>query len=356
MPETSEAILVEVLAQADAGLVAASDAVRKRLADITRPEGPDTWNYAGGRLSLLTDRAQAVRSAIAEVKSATIEGAILAWFVLLVFLRALRPSFIVFLAIPLSVVGTFLLMSLSHIGLNLMSLGGLALGVGMLVDTAIVVLEAADRVAGAHEDGAPRITAIATGVGEVAGALIASCLTSIAVFVPLAFLPGVLGRLFYDQAFTVSASHIVSLAVGLGLVPTLLALPRLTRGGKRPSWWWPLIGTDRRGAARTLLRAMLVAPLWLLVLVIRSTSLLVRGLALVLWLFARLPIILFDRLCSGALVLVERVYGYVLDLVVARPTLGLLGFAIALVLGLAFAPRLPIRLMPPSLSTRFTLH
>lgn len=359
--DTSEAILIEILAQADAGLVAASDSVRKRLTEFAKPVGDSSWDYGGGRLTLLTDRAAAVRSAIAEVKSATVEGAILAWFVLLIFLRALRPSFIVFLAIPLSVIGTFLLMSLSGIGLNLMSLGGLALGVGMLVDTAIVVLEAADRVAGAHEEGERRIGAIATGVGEVAGALVAACLTSIAVFVPLAFLPGVLGRLFYDQAFTVSASHVVSLAVGIGLVPTLLALPRWNRSGQTPSWLWPLLrdkslnAGSRSSTLRVALRILLLWPLWLNVLVMRVVALVLRWGGWLAWQVVRLPVLLVDTLVAGALAATERIYGRVLDLVLKRPALGLAGFAIALVLGLAFIPRLPVRVMPPSLSTRFAL-
>jgi HAE1 family hydrophobic/amphiphilic exporter-1 len=354
--QTSESILVEILTQADAGLVSASDAVRERIGLIAHPTGPGSWNYSGGRLTLLTDRSEAVRNAIGEVKSATIEGAILAWLVILVFLRAIKPSLIVFLAIPLSVVGTFLLMSLTGVGLNLMSLGGLALGVGMLVDTAIVVLEAADRVGGpGHHDGPARTNAIAIGVGEVAGAVVASCLTSVAVFVPLAFLPGVLGRLFYDQAFTVSSSHVVSLAVGLGLVPTLLALPSLTRHHRPLSYWWPLWReSDHRMVTRLTLAVVALVP-WLLVLLLRAaaaaTSVLLSGLAIIL----RVPIRLVDYGCAVLLSSIERIYSVMLDIVLARPALGLIGFAIALTLGLAFIPRLPVRVMPPSLSTRFTL-
>jgi HAE1 family hydrophobic/amphiphilic exporter-1 len=355
---TSEAILVEVLTQADAGLVAASDAVRERIAQLARPTGAGTWNYGGGRLTLLTDRAEAVRNAIGEVKSATIEGAILAWLVILLFLRALKPSLIVFLAIPLSVIGTFLLMSLAGVGLNLMSLGGLALGVGMLVDTAIVVLEAADRVSGDGDHGGPsRAAAIAIGVGEVAGAVVASCLTSVAVFVPLAFLPGVLGRLFYDQAFTVSASHVVSLAVGLGLVPTLLALPALRRRRLPLSWWWPLSDPDAQAARAPvrLLRALAAGLPWLLVCVLRAVAALSAALIGAASLALRLPLRLVSHGSAALLSAVERIYGSVLDALLQRPALGLVGFALALLLGLAFIPRLPVRVMPPSLSTRFTL-
>jgi hydrophobic/amphiphilic exporter-1 (mainly G- bacteria), HAE1 family len=364
------ALLLEVLAQADAGLVAASDGVRQRLAQIgqtirvddSQPADPlaTRWTYAGGSLTLLTDRATAVRTAISEVQSAAVEGAILAWLVLLVFLRAFRPSLVVFLAIPLSVVGTFLLMSMAGVGLNLMSLGGLALGIGMLVDTAIVVLEAADRLGGASPDQQIRLRAIAVGVGEVAGALVASCLTSIAVFVPLAFLPGILGRLFYDQAFTVSASHVVSLAVGLALVPTLLALPAFSRRAGFGSWAWPPVsggGFGRRWFWWP------VAAVWFVVTAFRwlfTTS--IRLLIAACWLVfmilrwpAKLLILPIDRLASGGLHLTERLYGYTINAVLRRPAIGLGLFAGAFALGLAFIPLLPVRLMPPSLSSRFTL-
>jgi len=362
---SNEVVLVEIMTQADAGMVAASDAIRERLALITGGEHHGVWEYAGGRLILLTDRADAVRTAIAEVKSATIEGAVLAWLVLLVFLRALRPSLIVCLAIPLSVVGTFLLMSMADVGLNLMSLGGLALGVGMLVDTAIVVLEAADRIVG-HDGAADRPpgeyhpNAIAVGVSEVAGALIAACLTSIAVFVPLAFLPGVLGNLFYDQAFSVSASHVVSLAVGLGLVPTLLALPRWRRGANAVSWWWPLRDTHgarqpwRQGFSGMLLLVP-VLLVWLPIIALRAMAWGLRQVGRLVGLILVQPIRLIDWCCRTGLELLARAYGHALDRVLARPSLGLLGFALALLLGLAFVPLLPTRLMPPSLSTRFVL-
>lgn len=358
--DSREVVLIEIMTQADAGMVAASDAIRERIGMITRDAADGAWDYAGGRLSLLTDRADPVRKAISEVKTATIEGAVLAWLVLLVFLRALRPSLIVCLAIPLSVVGTFLLMSMADVGLNLMSLGGLALGVGMLVDTAIVVLESADRVAGHDPDQGGSVeyqpNTVAVGVGEVAGALIAACLTSIAVFVPLAFLPGVLGNLFYDQAFSVSASHIVSLAVGLGLVPTLLALPRWRGNGQVVSWKWPFMTSD--GRSTTLLRILLCILLIkgvLLVYLARLLALFAVGMLSLLGEGVRMPIRAIDWTCRTALSSLQHGYGRVLDVVLARPALGLLGFAAALFIGIAFVPLLPARLMPPSLSSRFVL-
>jgi len=305
------ALLIEVMAQADAGLVAASDAARARLAAVAtpRPGEPGHWDFAGGRLVLLTDRAGSVRDAIADIRSHALIGALLAFAVILVFLRRLTPSLIVFLAIPLSVVITFLVMGQVGIGLNLMSLGGLALGLGRLVDDAIVVVESADRVVDEERptDRAGVLAAVARGVGEVAPAVVASTLTTVAVFIPLAFLPGVMGALFFDQAFTVSTSLFASLAVALGLVPALLAL-------RNPLPW-----------ARAIMRVLgrITAP----------------AAAVAGWLLTAM----------------ESAYARALALVVRRPLLGLGLMAAALAIGVVGARALPVRLLPPSLATRFVL-
>jgi hypothetical protein len=229
--QTSESILVEILTQADAGLVSASDAVRERIGLIAHPTGPGTWNYSGGRLTLLTDRSEAVRNAIGEVKSATIEGAILAWLVILVFLRAIKPSLIVFLAIPLSVVGTFLLMSLTGVGLNLMSLGG---------------SRPRCRHAGGHRDRGPR----GRGSGGWTGASRRASphqrdrhrrrrgrrrgggiMPDQRRGVRTARIPARCAgqAVLRSGLYGVLPAMWSALAVGLGLVPTLLALPSLTR-------------------------------------------------------------------------------------------------------------------------------
>ena len=357
------ALILEVLPQADASLVSASDAVRERLNSIAESLDATRWRYAGGSLSILTDRAETVRTAINEVKTAAIEGAILAWLVLLVFLRAMRPSIIAFLAIPLSVIGTFLFMSLCGVGLNLMSLGGLALGIGMLVDTAIVVMEAADRCGGTDPDANKRHRGIALGVGEISGAVVAACLTSIAVFVPLAFLPGLLGRLFFDQAFTVSASHVVSLIIGLALVPTLLALPHMNLPSRYGSLRWPPVSGGNFSASWWNPLVMLIRLPWILLtslrwLFIQGIRILLMFVIGLIWLLrgpTRLLFMPFDRICSTGLQLSERVYDQVLQHVVHRPIIGLGLFIGAFVVGLAFIPQLPVRVMPPSLSSRFTL-
>jgi multidrug efflux pump subunit AcrB len=147
-------------------------------------------------------------------------GGLLAIVVLYLFLRDARTTLITSVAIPVSVVGTFMLMYMSDLSLNIMSLGGLALAVGMLVDNAVVVLEAIVRK---REHGMSRIEAAQSGTREVSTAVTAATLTSVAVFFPMVFISGIAGQLFKDQALTVTYSLLLSLAVALTLVPMLAA-------------------------------------------------------------------------------------------------------------------------------------
>src|SRR5262245_29414913 len=130
---------------------------------------------------------------------------------------------IVAMAIPLSVIATFIFMYRMNVSLNIMSLGGLTLGVGMLVDDSIVVLEAIHRK---RHQGLNFIQAAIQGTTEVGAAVTASTLTTAAVFLPILFVEGVAGQLFGDQALTVSISRLASLAVSLTLTPMLAAYGR----------------------------------------------------------------------------------------------------------------------------------
>src|SRR5262249_28517860 len=141
--------------------------------------------------------------------------------VLFLFLRNLRTTLIIALSIPISVFATFVIMYRFGISLNLMSLGGLALAVGMLVDNSIVVLESIFRK---REEGLPKKQSASEGAGRVARAVTASTLTTVAVFLPLVFVEGLAGQLLRDQALTISFSLLASLAVALTIVPTLAGL------------------------------------------------------------------------------------------------------------------------------------
>lgn len=167
---------------------------------------------------LLSDQSRFIRQALEQVRQAGVVGAVLAVIVLFLFLRRLSSTLIVGVAIPISVAVTFVPLHLSETTLNVMSLGGLALGIGMVVDNAIVVLESIARM---REQGQNLRQAAVSGVSEVAGAVTASTLTTVAVFAPIVFVEGIAGQIFRDQALTVVASLFVSLVVALFLVPML---------------------------------------------------------------------------------------------------------------------------------------
>jgi HAE1 family hydrophobic/amphiphilic exporter-1 len=210
-----EAVEVAVYKEGGTNTVAVSDAVHESLADLeTRLKKLDP------RLSLVTvtDQAGYIRQSVKEVLRTALYGGLLAIFVLFLFLRSWKTTLIISIAIPISVVATFFLMFVFGISLNIMSLGGITLGIGLLVDNAIVVLEAIQR---RRDDGLDDVEAARAGAGEVSRAVVASTLTTICVFVPIVFVEGVAGQLFGDQALTVTFSLSVSLLVALTVIPML---------------------------------------------------------------------------------------------------------------------------------------
>ncbi len=172
----------------------------------------------GMGLHLLTDQSVFINNSINEVKNTAVLGGILAVLVLFLFLNNIRTTLIVGLSIPISIVATFAPMRLFDVSLNIMSLGGLALGIGMLVDNSIVVTESIFRCM--EEGDSPR-QAVIRGTGEVGGAVTASTLTTIAVFFPMVFVKGVAGQIFGDMALTVVFSLLASLGVALFFIPML---------------------------------------------------------------------------------------------------------------------------------------
>jgi HAE1 family hydrophobic/amphiphilic exporter-1 len=172
----------------------------------------------GVHIETLSDQSIFIKNSIDEVKNTAVIGGILAIIVLFVFLRKLGPTIIIGLSIPISIIATFAPMKIFDVSLNIMSLGGLALGIGMLVDNSIVVLES---IARCREEGDSLIAATIRGVSEVGGAVMASTLTTIAVFFPIVFIEGVAGQVFGDMALTVVFSLLASLAVALFLIPML---------------------------------------------------------------------------------------------------------------------------------------
>ena len=210
-----ESVELAVYKEGDANTVQVARRIQRRL-DLVREQLP-----ADFELVQIYDQSQFISAAVDQVKSAAIVGGLLAILVLYGFLRDSRATSIIAISIPVSVIGTFLLMYVNDVSLNIMSLGGIALAVGMLVDNSIVVLESIVR---RKEQGESLLTAARTGTAEVASAVVAATLTTVAVFFPMVFITGIAGQLFRDQALTVTFALVFSLAVALTLIPMLAAL------------------------------------------------------------------------------------------------------------------------------------
>jgi HAE1 family hydrophobic/amphiphilic exporter-1 len=172
----------------------------------------------GYHFSKVSDQGAYINNAINEVKDTALIGILLAIFVLFLFLRKVGTTLIVSLAIPVSIIATFNLMYFNGLTINIMTLGGLALGAGMLVDNAIVVMENIFRN---NESGMSVKESAITGTAQVGGAITASTLTTIVVFLPIVYLHGASGELFKDEAWTVAFSLISSLFVAIFLIPML---------------------------------------------------------------------------------------------------------------------------------------
>ncbi|HAT41472.1 MAG TPA: acriflavin resistance protein [Rheinheimera sp.] len=207
-----QAIEIAIYKEGDANTVQVARALTARLDDIKKNLP------AGYELSLVYDQSTFIADAIDEVKSSAWQGGLLAMLVIYLFLRNVWSTVIISISIPLSVVATFNLMYSQEITLNIMSLGGIALAIGMLVDNAIVVLENISRY---KEQGLSAVDAAKKGASEVSMAITASTLTTVAVFFPLVFVEGVAGQLFRDQALTVTYALLASLLVALTLIPAM---------------------------------------------------------------------------------------------------------------------------------------
>ncbi len=212
-----EAIEIAVYKEGDANTVQVAKTLVKRLEDLQKnlPQGYE--------LTLVYDQSTFISDAISEVKSAAFEGGLLAMLVIYLFLRNVWTTLVISISIPVSVIATFNLMHSQDISLNIMSLGGIALAIGMLVDNAIVVLENISRY---REQGYSPMEAAKKGASEVSMAITASTLTTVAVFFPLVFVEGVAGQLFKDQALTVTYALLASLLVALTLIPAMAARER----------------------------------------------------------------------------------------------------------------------------------
>ncbi len=209
-----EAVELAIYKEGDANTVSVARAVTGRL------EGLEKELPSGVAVGAGVDQSRFIQGAIDEVLENALLGGLLAMIVLYLFLKRAGSTLIIGVTIPVSIIATFFVMYRMGVSLNVMSLGGLALGVGMLVDNAVVVLEAIVR---RREEGEPPVEAASRGAKEVTSALVGVTLTTVAVFLPVVFVEGFAAQLFRDQALTVSISILVSLVVALTLIPMVAA-------------------------------------------------------------------------------------------------------------------------------------
>ena len=187
--------------------------IKKAFNKITE-ENPDV------QVIYILDQGEYVETSIGTVIDNLVQGALLAVIILLIFLLSIKPTLIVAISIPVSVIGTFAAMYFAGINLNIVSMGGLALGIGMLVDNSVVVIENIFRMI---KNGKSKKEAAIIGAAEVGGAITASTLTTLAVFIPIMFLKGLAGSIFKEMALTVCFSLGCSLIIALTVVPSFAA-------------------------------------------------------------------------------------------------------------------------------------
>jgi HAE1 family hydrophobic/amphiphilic exporter-1 len=206
------AVVFEILKASGANTVEVSAAVQARIADLVLPQGISA--------AILMDQAEFVLENAHEVQIALFFGGAMAILIILIFLMDLRGTFISGLALPTSVIGSFFVMYLMDFTLNMMTLLGLSLAIGLLVDDSIVVRE---NIMKHLERGADPVTAASRGTKEITLAVLATTATLCAVFVPVAFTPGMVGQFFREFGLTVAAATIISAWVAFTLDPMLSA-------------------------------------------------------------------------------------------------------------------------------------
>jgi HAE1 family hydrophobic/amphiphilic exporter-1 len=210
--DQGEAIGIHCMKQSDANTVEACKEVKKEIAEIEKELGVDL------DVKFTIDQSEYIEQSLDNTKKMIVEGALMALIVLFLFLRNMRSTLIVFTAIPLSIVATFILLYFNGSTLNLITMGGLALGLGRMIDDSIVVFENIYR----HRTlGLSPMDAAITGASEVGTAVLASTLTMIAVFLPIIFTEGIASIIFKPLALTVGFAVACSLFVALTVVPLM---------------------------------------------------------------------------------------------------------------------------------------
>jgi HAE1 family hydrophobic/amphiphilic exporter-1 len=339
-----EAVELAIYKEGDANTVSTAKALSQRLERLRTQLPVDVT------LDTLDDQSRFIEHAIGEVKQDAVIGGLLAILVIFLFLRDGWSTFVIGLSLPVSIVATFFFMDRLGLSLNVMSLGGLALATGLVVDDSIVVLES---IAKARERGLGIVQAAITGTREVSMAVVASTLTTIAVFLPLVFVDGIAGQLFRDQALTVAIAIAISLVVAMTLIPMLSSLRGQAPLGfaaedPHPRWqpasrWQKPLALSGRGIG-TGVRGLVFGVAWLIVRLARGVAALVG------------PVM--RRLSDWAMkpyAWIERAYLRMLPAALAHPgrVLGLA--ALALIGTAALVPGLGTDLIPQLAQDRFEM-
>lgn len=329
-----EAVEISLYKEGDANTVAVSKAVQAHLAHMQKAQlVPNEYE-----IKPIYDQAVFISAAINEVRDAALMGGALAMVIIYLFLQRVWPTVIISLAIPISIIATFNLMHGYQVSLNMMSLGGIALAVGMLVDNAIVVLE---NIARRQALGDDATSAAETGASEVSGAITASTLTTMAVFFPLVFVEGIAGQLFRDQALTVTFSLVASLLVALSIIPMLsrsksgnvgAADPFLPAPKPAPTRWWQIALAF---PGRLIFR-------WLPFAVVSLVTLLWRALGKAFSLISKPLLVAFDWVYRG----LAAAYARLLNAALAHAKATLAVIVLAAAGCYTLLPLLPLSLLP----------
>jgi len=340
----NEAVELAVYKEGDANTVSTANALEARLKQV-RDDLP-----ADIDLTVVEDQSVFIRHAIDDLKFDAVLGGMLAVLIIFLFLRDGWSTFVISLSLPISIITTFFFMGQLGLSLNLMSLGGLALATGLVVDDSIVVLES---VAKARERGLGILEAAISGTREVFMAVVASTLTTIAVFLPLVFVEGIAGQLFRDQALTVSIAIAVSLLVSMTLIPMLSSLKgrapmAFPEEQPHPQWrpdsrWKKPVAATGRGIGATL-RGLAFGLAWLVVRLWRGMVAVVSPVMRKASDVAMAP---YHR--------AESAYLRMLPRALARPFPVLAGSVLAFALTLAVLPFMGMDLIPQLAQDRFEM-
>ncbi|MEM9172357.1 MAG: efflux RND transporter permease subunit [Pseudomonadota bacterium] len=333
----NEVIEIALYKEGDSNTVLVASNIEKRLSQFESyskdRDSNDSESEDGDMtLTVISDQSGFIRAAIDQVTSNAIIGGLIAIVVLYGFLRDARATFIIGLTIPISVIGTFALMHLSNLSLNIMSLGGIALAIGLLVDNAIVVLE---NIVAKREQGFGIIDAAQRGTSEMAGAVTAATLTTIAVFFPMVFVTGVAGELFSDQSLTVTYALVFSLLLALLLIPMMAS-----SGGR-----FAYAEQDNLSAPRSLFNRALAR-------LIRGVRWIFSGIAVIGRLVGSLFVFIFGALNS----LIASIYKPMLDWSLRHRVTVCVAAVLIFAGTMSLVPRLGTELIPQLSQAEFSIN